>query len=99
MFQHHAEDVADRLARNLPPLGNLETLPSYQLEDRGNFDQLARQGSTGNLAPLGNSGSFVPLVLTSLVVASISATAAYTSLMANPPGSYKPDLGHQMFKY
>ena len=79
LFQHHAGDESDRVARNL------ETL-SHQLDDRGNLDDWERQGSAENSAPLGNLGSFVPLVLTSLVVATISGTAAYTSLMANPPG-------------
>ena len=88
MFQQHAEDASDRLARNLPLHGNLETL-SHQLDNQGNLDHWARQGSAENSAPLGNLGSFVPLMLTSLVVATISGTAAYTSLMADPPGEQK----------
>ena len=87
LFQHHAKDVADRLSRDLPLLGNLETLPpSFQLDRREGFDHLERQGSVANSVPVGSLVSFVPLVLTSLLVATISGTAAYTSLIANPPG-------------
>ena len=75
------------MARNMPLLGNLETLPpSFQLDRQEGFDHLERQGSVVNSAPVGSLVSFVPLVLTSLLVATISGTAAYTSLIANPPG-------------
>ena len=88
-LQHHAEDLSER---NFQILENLETLP-----DPGNL--IARQGNAGNLGsvlplgvgansvlPLGGPPSVLPLLLTSLLVAAISGTAAYTSLMANPPG-------------
>ena len=79
-FQHHAEDISDR---NFQILENLETLP-----DPGNL--IARQGNAGNLGsvlPLSvGGGGVLPLLLTSMLVAAISGTAAYTSLMANPPG-------------
>ena len=82
-LQHYAEDISDR---NFQILENLETLP-----DPGNL--IARQGNAGNLGsvlPLSvGSGSVLPLLLTSLLVAAISGTAAYTSLMANPPGEPK----------
>ena len=82
-LQHHAEDIDDR---NFQILENLETLP-----DPGNL--IARQGTAGNLGsvlPLGvGGGGVLPLLLTSLLVATISGTAAYTSLMANPPGEPK----------
>ena len=82
-FQHHAEDISDR---NFQILENLETLP-----DPGNL--IARQGNAGNLGsvlPLSvGGGGVLPLLLTSMLVAAISGTAAYTSLMANPPGEPK----------
>ena len=82
-LQHHAEDIGDR---NFQILENLETLP-----DPGN--SIARQGNAGNLGsalPLSvGGGGVLPLLLTSLLVAAISGTAAYTSLMANPPGEPK----------
>ena len=82
-LQHHAEDISER---NFQILENLETLP-----DPGNL--IARQGTAGNLGsvlPLSvGGGGVLPLLLTSLLVATISGTAAYTSLMANPPGEPK----------